>query len=109
MRRVRESVLSQRFYVNEAVNHLSPSAVEGQSPKKGGKFKLSKGIQMNKLLAALIASLFAVGAYAADAAKPAASAAKPAASAAEKKAEKKAEKAEAKAEKKADAASAAKK
>ena len=55
---------------------------------------------MNKLLAALIATLFAVGAFAADA--PAKKEDKAAATAA--KAEKKADKAEKKAEKKADKA-----
>ena len=90
----RASVLNQGFYASASVNRLSRQAVVGTSPTKGGRFEtLERYIQMNKLLAALIASFFAVGAFAADAAKPAASAAK-----AEVKADAKVAKTEAKAD-----------
>ena len=72
------------------VNRLFRRPVVVASPDEGGRFKLSKGNQMNKLLAALIATFFAAGAIAADAAKPAASAAaktEAKAAATEKKAE----------------------
>jgi ribosomal protein L12E/L44/L45/RPP1/RPP2 len=81
-----------------AVNVPEQGHVIDMPRKHARLIQLRKVNQMNKLLAALIASFFAVGAFAADA-KPA-EAAKPAASAAkaEKKAEKKEEKKEAKKE-----------
>jgi len=71
------------------VNRSFKRSVEGFAYREEAGLNYHKVNQMKKLLAALIATLFTAGAFAADAAKPAASAAaaKPAASAAAKAAD----------------------
>jgi hypothetical protein len=78
------------FYVSACVNQSSRGCVSGGLSRPGLLISInsSKYLTMNKILAALAVSLFAAGAYATDAAKPATAAASAAPAA---KADKKAE------------------
>jgi len=81
-----DSVSSLGFYVTLLSTNAASGALWASSPTRGAGLNHQQENPMNKLLASLIATFFAAGAFAADAAKPAASAAaaKPAASAAVK-------------------------